>query len=181
MDIKEEFGKPVHVVDSKSLSGSLGLIVMQIARAIERDEKIDAIMKQAEQWVNNTGVFVSAKTLKYFIKGGRVSPLKGYISRLLNITPIISVTPEGKSFLFGKAFSQKSNMKKVIKHIEKLHKENEVLEYIVMHAQNDAAAGWFSEKMEDLTGISPLSIVNISPAIGINAGPGTVGVSIIQK
>jgi DegV family protein with EDD domain len=179
--IKDEFGKPVHVVDSKSLSGSLGLIVMQIARAIERDEKIDAIMKQAEQWVNNTGVFVSAKTLKYFIKGGRVSPLKGYISRLLNIIPIISVTPEGKSFLFGKAFSQKSNMKKVILHIEKLHKENEVLEYIVMHAQNAAAAGWFSEKMEGLTGIAPLSIVNISPAIGINAGPGTVGVSIIQK
>lgn len=180
--IHDEFGKPVHVIDSKTLSGGLGLLVLQFAKAIAREEEnIDEIMLQAKKWVDKTGIFVSAKNLKYFIKGGRVSSVKGFISRLLNITPIVSVDEDGKSFLFGKAFSQRSNMKNVMKHIEKLHSEHEVFEYIILHAQNEDTATWFTGKMKALINKDPVSVVNISPAIGMNAGPGTVAISIIRK
>jgi hypothetical protein len=159
----------------------MGLIAMKIAQAIERGETIEDISTQSKKWVENTQVFVSAKTLKYFIKGGRVSPLKGYFSRMLNINPIVSINAEGKSYLFGKAFSQKSNMNKVMKHLEMLNAEKKISDYIVLHAQNEEAASWYADKMQKLSGEVPTSIVNISPAIGINAGPGAVAVAVMQE
>lgn len=179
--VHDEFGKPVHAIDSKTLSGGLGLLVLQLAKAISNEESYDNIVAKANTWVDKTGIFVSAKNLKYFIKGGRIPPVKGFISSLLNITPIVSVDEDGRSFLFGKAFSQKANMKNVMKHIEKLHNENEVFEYIILHAQNESTANWFTNKMITLIGKDPVSVVNISPAIGMNAGPGTVAISIIRK
>ncbi len=42
--ISREFGKPVTVLNSRSISGSLGLIVLRIARAIEDGNTHDQII-----------------------------------------------------------------------------------------------------------------------------------------
>ena len=34
-------GKPIHVIDSKNVSGALGLIVLRIAQAIEKGSALD--------------------------------------------------------------------------------------------------------------------------------------------
>jgi fatty acid-binding protein DegV len=70
-----------------------------------------------QKWIKNVRILVSVRTLKYLVRGGRVSRVKGWIARILNINPIVSLDNEGKTILFDKAFSQKANMKKVMKHI----------------------------------------------------------------
>ncbi len=39
--IKKEFNKPVHVIDSKNLSGALGLLVLKAAQNIEAGESVE--------------------------------------------------------------------------------------------------------------------------------------------
>lgn len=51
--------------------------------------------------------------------------------------------------------------------------------YIVLHANNNDAAQWYSEKMETLTNKKPASVVNISPIIGANAGIGAAAVALL--
>jgi fatty acid-binding protein DegV len=53
------------------------------------------------------------------VRGGRVSPLKGLLANLLNLNPIVSMDADGNSMVFGKTFSQKANMKKVMAHINR--------------------------------------------------------------
>jgi len=48
-----------------------------------------------------------------------------------------------------------------------------------MHANNPDTASWYSEKMEKLTGIRPVSVVNISPVIGANTGAGVASVAFL--
>lgn len=179
--IHKEFNKEVHVIDSKSLSGSLGLMVLQIARAIENGESPKKIVEQSIDWVKKGKVYVSVKNLKYMVKGGRVSPLKGALSRLLNVKPIVSLDKYGNAVLFDKAFSQKANMKKVMAHMKKIHDEKGISDYIVLHAHNENAAEWYVKKMKLLTGIEPVSVVNISPVIGANAGLGAAAVAVMPN
>lgn len=179
--ISKEFGKPITVVDSKSVSGSLGLLTLRIAQSIESGMSHDEIVQKCAEWSKNTKVYVSVKTLKYMIRGGRVSRTKGFIASLFNILPIISVTEEGKSELFDKAFSQKANMKKVMKHVTEFLKDKKVRDYIIMHAEDEQNADWFRKEMEALTGVPAVSVISISPVVGVNAGKGTVALSVMAE
>jgi DegV family protein with EDD domain len=177
--ISREFNKPITVLNSRNLSGSLGLIVLRIAQAIESGLKHDEIVGLADKWIKNTRIFVSVKTLKYMIRGGRVSAVKGLLARILNINPVVSLDEEGKAVIFGKTFNQKANMELVMRHIGNINADKKIWNYIVMHAGNPEAAAWYSGKMESLTSKKPVSVVNISPVIGANAGVGAASVALL--
>jgi DegV family protein with EDD domain len=177
--ISKEFGKPITVLNSRNLSGSLGLIVLRAAQAIESGFSHNEVVSMAEKWINNTRIFVSVRTLKYMVRGGRVSAAKGLIAKILNINPIVSLDQTGKAVVFDKTFSQKANMEKVMSHIRKISDNKRIWNYIVLHANNAKAADWFSEKMENLTKKKPVSVVNISPVIGANAGAGAASVALL--
>ncbi|HEY3391048.1 MAG TPA: DegV family protein [Prolixibacteraceae bacterium] len=179
--IQTEFKKPIIVIDSKNLSGALGLIVLRVAQSIEAGWPIEAITKGAETWIDKSKIFVSVKNLKYMIKGGRVSKPKGYIANLLGIKPIISMDRNGKSMLLGQTFSQSANIEKVMKHIKSISQDKHIWNYIVLHAQNPTGAQSYTEKMIQLTGKKPVSIVDISPVIGMNAGTGSIAVSLLYE
>jgi DegV family protein with EDD domain len=177
--ISKEFNKPISVINSRNLSGALGLITLRTAQAIELGFSHDQIVEMSEKWVKNTRIFVSVRDIKYLIRGGRLSAAKGLIARILNINPIVSIDESGKAIVFDKAFNQKANMEKVMGHVRKLIQEKTIWNYIVLHANNNEAAQWYSEKMEILTGKKPVSVVNISPIIGANAGIGATSVALL--
>ena len=177
--ISNESGKTITVIDSKNLSGGLGLLVLRISHAIEEGLSHERIVEMAGEWIRNTKIFVSVKTLKYMVRGGRVSPLKGWMARVLNIKPIISMDENGKSAIFGKAYSQKSNMDKVMRHIKVLTDGQRVWNYVVLHANNAAAARWYETEMKLLTKQEPVSVVDISPVVGANAGIGAASVALM--
>jgi len=176
-----EFNKPIAVIDSKNLSGALGLIVLRIAQAIERGESYENIVQKSTKWVKDSRIFVSVKTLKYMVRGGRVSPLKGFIAKLLNVNPIVSMDENGKSMIFGKTYSQLANMEKVMNHVKELTNKEKVWNYIVLHANNPKAADWYTTEMKLLTEKDPVSVVNISPVIGANAGLGAASIAFMYN
>jgi len=175
--ISKESGKQISVLDSKNVSGGLGLITLRIAEAISQGMPHNEIVKRSEEWITKCRIMVSVKNLKYMIKGGRVSPMKGFMANLMNVKPIVSVDKTGKSTLFDKAFSQKSNMKKVMKHMGSFLTGPGTWNYIILHAEAENIAAWFAEEMRKLTGKEPVSIVNISPVICLSAGIGTVAIA----
>ena len=177
--ISREFNKPISVINSRNLSGALGLLVLRAAHAIEEDYSHDQVVSMTQNWTNNLRIFVSVKTMKYLIKGGRVSAFKGLIARLLNVNPIVSIDESGKAIVFDKSFNQKANMEKVMRYVTKICREKKIWNYIVLHANNSEAARWYSERMETLTGKLPVSVVNISPVIGANAGIGAASVALL--
>ncbi|MGG7358643.1 DegV family protein, partial [Escherichia coli] len=65
---------------------------------------------------------MSVPTLKYMIRGGRVTPLQGKIATMVKMKPIVSVDEQGKSKLYGKTFFRKSNLKKMFSMIHELDK-----------------------------------------------------------
>jgi DegV family protein with EDD domain len=179
LSISKEFHKPISVLNSRNLSGALGLITLRIATSIEAGFSHDQIVLMAEKWISNTRIFVSVRDIKYLIRGGRLSAAKGLVARMLNINPIVSIDESGKAIVFDKAFNQKANMEKVMGHIRKLIGEKTIWNYIVLHANNPEAAIWYTEKMEALSMKSPVSVVNISPIIGANAGIGAASVALL--
>ncbi|QIA06494.1 DAK2 domain-containing protein [Draconibacterium halophilum] len=179
--ISNEFGKPVYVIDSKNLSGALGLLVLRAAGLIEEEKEASDIVQIIQNEIDRAKIFVSVKNLKYMIRGGRVSKPKGFMAKALGLNPVISMDENGKSLLFGKTFSQRASLNKIFKHIKKISANKKVWNYIILHAHNPELAAKVENEMRDITGKDPVSTVNISPVIGMNAGIGSVAISILYN
>ncbi len=177
--ISAEFKKPITVIDSKNLSGALGLILLRSAMAIEAGYSHDQVVEMARYWVKRVKIFVSVRDIKYLIRGGRLSASKGLIARILNVNPIVSIDESGKAIVFDRTFNQKANMEKVMGYISKVARENVIWNYIVLHANNPDAAIWYTARMEEITRKKPVSVVNISPVIGANTGIGAAAVALL--
>jgi hypothetical protein len=178
-EISKRTGKKISIIDSRHLSGSLGLIVYRAALAIEQGMNHDDIIEHMEDWISLALILVSVKTLKFMVRGGRVTPLKGILAKILNLKPVVSMNNEGKSYLFKKAFSQKGNIKKVLGIISEKTKNRTTWKYCILHAHDESAAQAYAAKLQKILGKIPEFILDISPVIGLNAGCGALATAVM--
>jgi len=171
--------RPVSVINSRHLSASLGLIVYRVAEAIQEGKPHSEIEAAAEEWIAKTKILVDVQTLKYMVRGGRVSPLKGWVAKLLNLKPIISLNEEGRTVGHGKSFSRKQNMAKIIRMIEDLSVKGAVWNYSLVHAQNYERARLYAERLRTILKKDPLYIMDVSPVVGVHSGIGAVGIALM--
>ncbi len=172
-------GKRIDVVNSKTLTAGLGLLVLRAAQAIEAGASHAEVMEKMEEWKKKSIVRVSVTTLKYIVRSGRVSPFKSFMAKLMDLKPIIALNEEGKTELFSKSFSETSSAKKLIRNLATLTSEKKVWGYAITHANNQKIAEWYSRELEILTGMKPLFVDHASPALVANTGPGVACVSIL--
>ncbi|HNS06180.1 MAG TPA: DegV family protein, partial [Candidatus Saccharicenans sp.] len=97
--------KKIRIVDSRHISGSSGLIVERLLEGwSEGTQDVDELARRAEELIARTEILVDIKTLKYLVKGGRVSPMKGLLAKLLNIKPIITINKLGQAVPCSQSF-----------------------------------------------------------------------------
>ncbi|MFP4135982.1 MAG: DAK2 domain-containing protein [Candidatus Acetothermia bacterium] len=170
----------IQVVDSKQLSTSLGLIVQELAHDIESGSGMDQLVQKARELSERSRILVSVKNLKYMVRGGRVSRLKGFLARILNFKPIISVE-DGESALHGKPLLRRTNYKQILDMMEDADQKNGITNYAIGHVSAEEEAEKLSEMIENRLGFEPDYTMDISPLIGSHAGIGAVSASYLTE
>ncbi|MCD4697149.1 MAG: DegV family EDD domain-containing protein [Bacteroidales bacterium] len=177
--VSERQNIDITVLSSNKLTNALGLMILRAAEAIDSGKSYNEVVQSIEDWKSKTHLLVSAQTLKYMIRSGRVSSVKGFFGKLLGVQPIVIVNAEGKTELFGKPTSSKQAMKLVIEETAKLMDGKKLWGYSVSHATNPEGAAWYANEMEQITGQKPKFINPVSPVLGTHVGPGVVGLGIL--
>lgn len=177
----EAGGGKTHVIDTRTLSAAQGLIVMRAAEAAAAGERPEDIARAAEEWRRKTRVLVDVQTLKYMVRGGRVSPLKGLLARLLNLKPIITLDENGKAVAWGKSFGRRANMEKILRAAGEMAAGGRLWRYAVVHALNPSRAAEYARRLTESLGRPPAFIREISPVIGAHNGIGVVGVCLMLE
>jgi DegV family protein with EDD domain len=175
----EKVQSAFRIFNSRNVSAAMGLTVLRAARALEAGSSLEEVLRHIPVWIDKCHLRVSVPTMRYIIRSGRVSPLRGFIARALDLKPVIALNREGKAELFGKALSHKGSQKKLIHGIGQFLKGREVWEYAITHAGNPEVAASYAEEMEKITSKKPLFIGHISPVLVTHTGPGVVGVSFM--
>ncbi len=178
--ITENFNN-VKTVNSRHLSVSEGLIVMRLAEAIAMGFSPKKIEENLPKWIQKTRILTDINTLKYLVRGGRISALKGILASILNLKPIISVDQSGKGIAYGKSLSRSRNMKKIVNEIVSSAKEQEIWNYAIVHADAIERAEKYADILTEKLGKEPAYIMPLSPVVGVHNGIGAVGIGIMQK
>jgi DegV family protein with EDD domain len=171
----------VEIIDSKLDSGAQGLLVMEAWEKIDEGKNFEDIVSYLENIKNNIYIYVSVDNFEYMVRGGRVSPLKGKLAKLLNLKPIVSLDKEGNGIAFAKAFSKKGNNKKIKEIVTKHLSEEGIKRYSIVHGDGIERAKNYKEMFTNLLGKKPDYIEPISPVIALSAGRNSVAISVMTK
>jgi DegV family protein with EDD domain len=180
-DIYNKDRKRIHVVDTCLNSAAQGLLVVEIAKAASSGTGLVQLVSLAESLKTRIKIYVSVSTFKYMVRGGRVSPLKGFAAALLNLKPIVSLDEQGKGIAFEKAFSRKGLMRKISMIIDRTQKNSGIERYVIVHASAMDGARQFTDVVKGITGTDPDYITDISPIVGMHSGRGAVAIGLIEE
>lgn len=173
-DLKDRMN--IHMVDSKTLSTGLGMMVLETARALESgatpEEAVEAALAIRK---TQLGMFV-IRTLEFLRKGGRIGMVEGMVGSLLQIKPIIFVNDDGVYQTLAKARGFKSAIDTMIQEAKRFFGDATVqLSVVNGNAREDAVT-----LLERLSGELKLAdgafIAQVSPVLAIHTGPGLLGV-----
>lgn len=183
MEIQESTGKKITVIDSRNLSATLGLVILRAMEALKNNPSHEELVDMIHSWLHKTQFLVGIKTMKYLIRGGRVSPLKGFIANLFNLKPIISFSPEGRAITLNKRTSQKSSLRKIQQIIKKQVQSRSMWNYALVYSDPGERKTTLdlAEKLTAIIGKPPVFIESIAPVIGVNTGPGAIGVMMLWE
>ncbi len=173
--------KKISIIDSRNLSVTLGLIVMRAVEALDRGATHGEVVEATEDWIAKTRLWADIRTLKYLVRGGRISPMKGIVARLLRLKPILTLDKEGKGRHLGQSFTRRGNMKKILRLAAETARQGKVWKYAIVHAQNLPRARTYAQKLEKTLGQPPAFIIDVSPVVGAHNGVGVVAVGLMLE
>ncbi|NLB29534.1 MAG: DegV family protein [Clostridiales bacterium] len=84
-------GRPIHVIDSRSLSSGSGMLALTAAELAEQGLDADEIVEKVRELIPKVDVSFVIDTLKYLHRGGRCSALQVLGANMLKLKPCIEV------------------------------------------------------------------------------------------
>jgi len=174
-------GKRIRVLDTRQNSAAEGLLVLEAVRLADQGLDLDAIAVQVEKLAARTRIYVSLETLKFMLKGGRVSRTQGFVLGLLKLKPVVSIDPVGKGTVWAKTFSRKSAASRMLHAIEKDFRTHGIRSWGLVYADDSSVMTEFRKRAETIIGMPPAYIEPISAVVALNAGRGTFAVAYVME
>ena len=173
-------GINIHAIDSKSVSEGEVYLVRNAIEMIKQGVPAKAIAEKLNELRNNVKIYVLVDTLKYLVKNGRLSSASGFLGTLLKIKPLLKVQEDGSLTPFEKIRTTSKARARLLEIVLKDVKDKDVSVFIA-HTNNKDEAFEFKKLILDVYPNIEISIVPLTPVVGAHAGPGTLGVGIIEN
>ncbi len=174
-------GQAVRVVDSRRVSAALGLLVLRAAEAVRSGAAFGDLMPALGSWIPKTHMLVAPKTLDTLWRSGRLHGAKGFVAKLLNVIPVVTIDEAGDLARAGLARFQSGALDVMTHQIQAQVANTEVWGWAVVHAHAPAAAASLAARVERICGVRPRFVEDAAPALGLHAGPGTLGVAVMLR
>jgi DegV family protein with EDD domain len=84
-------GERIHVFDSRSAAGGMGLSVLAASAAAAAEGDAEAVLARAEQARQELKMWFAIDTLEYLRRGGRIGGARAWIGSALKIKPILTL------------------------------------------------------------------------------------------
>jgi DegV family protein with EDD domain len=165
---------PLEIVDSRSVSLGLGLLVTAAARYAAEGHDYKEIAEYTRTLVPRLRVVFVVDTLDYLHKGGRIGGAKRLMGSVLSIKPILHLD-NGRIEPLDSVRTKNKAIQSMIDTIVGEMKGKAHIHAGIIHAAAPEAAARVEEML--LAQVTPKELLTneLTPVIGANVGPGIVG------
>jgi DegV family protein with EDD domain len=170
----------VTVCDSLSIGLGLGFPVINAARAAQTGARVAQVLEIVEKGIESSKVFFYVHSLEYLKRGGRISATSALLGTALSVKPIMTVV-DGEVVLKEKVRTQAKALAELVRLAVDCAREYQPaligFQYFGDRSLVDQCAIKVSEELPG----TELLISEVSPVIGVHAGPGLVGIIVSRS
>jgi DegV family protein with EDD domain len=178
--LEEEESISLTVVDSKSASYGIGVVVSAVARAALAGKSVEECLEIAEYFIENQQIYFLVDNLEYLKKGGRIGKASAAVGSLLNIKPILSINKHGELYAVEKVRGKNKAFGRILELIKEKIPAGP-LSVTVIHADAQEEANRWMKVMEDQSEyeLREKVISSIGPVIGTHTGAATLAYILV--
>jgi len=168
----------VEVIDTLQVAMSQGWVAIEAARAAASGTTFEDVLAQARAVAQRGMMIQTADTLRYLYMGGRIGKAQHLLGSLLSIKPLIGMK-DGEIVALGTTRSRLKAYRRIVELMQERVGDGTRIKVAFTHV---AAR----DRLEKLKGMvtarfdcSEIIVTELSPALAVHSGPGTVGVSFL--
>jgi DegV family protein with EDD domain len=166
-------GERVHVVDSGTGCGGMGMLVLAAAAGAEAGRSAGEILERVAETRRELKMWFAIDTLEYLRRGGRIGAARAWLGSALQIKPILTLDVEITPV--DRVRTRRRVFERLVKYAEELKAEGRDA-WVVQHIHDPENAQRLVERCREIMGSDPLFVSEIGPVIGAHTGPGLLGV-----
>lgn len=170
--------RKIFVIDSLAASSGFGLLMQALSEHRAQGMGIDELRLWADSHKLNDWHWFFSTDLTFYIKGGRVKPVAGFVGTLLGICPLLNMDSLGRLIPREKVRSKKKVIKRIVDKMEQTADKGLDYDGPVFISESDcmndalAVAALVEKRFPKMRG--KVEIYSIGTTIGSHTGPGTV-------
>ena len=172
----QEFDGRVVVVDSKTVSAGMQVLVRAAVRDLRAGAGLDDLVRQTEERRGRVGVYVLLDTLTYLQRGGRIGRAQAFLGGVLKVKPLLGIS-DGEIHPVARARSRQQGVDRML---ELLGTQGPLEALATMHSAAPELMAQVSERLvRSYPGIE-VQAGELGPVIGTYAGPGAIGIAWLK-
>ncbi|WP_343209324.1 DegV family protein [Anaerolentibacter hominis] len=177
-ELLEEYPEAsITVIDSLSVSLGESLLVFrafELKEAGKSKDEIADILNEEKLYYN---IQFTVDDLHHLQRGGRVSKATAIIGSMISVKPLLYVTPEGNLVPGGTVRGRKKSLNTLLQKMSETVPENvdKNRPVAIAHANCLEDAKYIEKVLKEKMGYTNIVINDVSPSIGVHAGPGAIG------
>ncbi|RIK19452.1 MAG: DegV family protein [Anaerolineae bacterium] len=165
---------PIEIVDSRSVSLGLGLLVTAAARYAAEGHDYKEVAAYVRNLAPRLRVMFVVDTLEYLHKGGRIGGAKRLVGSVLSIKPVLHLE-DGKIEPFASIRTKNKAIQHMLDVVLGEMKGKQNIHAGVIHARAPQDAEYIVEQVRATVDPVEMFVNELTPVIGANVGPGVVG------
>jgi len=165
----------IEVVDTLQVAMCHGWAAIEAARAALAGASLEKVAERAREVARKSTMIQTADTLRYLYMGGRIGRAAHMVGSLLNIKPLIGME-DGIITPLGQARSRLKAYRKMVKIMAQRVGLGARIKIGYVHAAALEEAEKLRSIVEPNFDCQESLIAELSLALGVHTGPGTVGV-----
>lgn len=169
---------PIEVIDTQTVALAHGWTVIQAARAAIRGDEVAAVAEVARSTAELSFIAFTNDTLEYLERGGRISRVTRVVGTALNIKPVIGMR-NGMPAPLAVARTRTAAYKRIVSLALSRYPADSPIRAALMHVAAPDEVEVFRPLLEANYQVVEWLTAQLSPALGVHSGPGTVGIAII--
>jgi DegV family protein with EDD domain len=172
----KEAGEKVTIVNSYSTAMALGFQVLRVAQLAASGASMAECKVLAEKARDCTGVYFAVDTLEFLHRNGRIGGAQRFMGSALNLKPILTLE-DGRVEAVDRVRTKGKALDRVLELVIEHTQGKSPIRLAALHANAIQDARELLEKASQQMTIVESVMTEVSPVVGTNAGPGTVGLA----
>ena len=165
-------GERIHLMDSRSAAGGMGLCALGASAAAAAGAGAEATIARAEETRQALKMWFAIDTLEYLRRGGRIGGARAWIGSALKIKPILTLEEEITPI--ERVRTRARSLERLRDYARQRH-ESGADGWVVQHIQDEETAKQLIEDCYEIFNCDPVFTSEIGAVLGAHVGPGLLG------